>query len=347
MIEGESGILAICPPWERPDYQPSKRQLAWPNGAKSLIFTADEPERLRGKQHDVAVGDEVAAWRYPEAWDQAMFGLRLGPNPQAVVTTTPKPTPLIRDLVANPNTASSRAARRTTTSANLAEAFADEIIRKYEGTRLGRQELLGELLEDEGLAYRFSERSMSSRRSRSRTRGSGSSRWTSAVEPDRLFAYAVDYDGNQIVFDGLYEPGLPSEIAPLSWSGNGAGMVGSERRTAAGCRIRRGLTRRSGTSSAPRTSSASPPRPPTSSTTGVPVARANNDRRAGFVRISERSAPPVRVRRERHRAAPRTVRSRTARGGTLARTRGRSPARRCRRSGKGRTATHTPRSGTG
>lgn len=147
MIQGESGILAICPDRERPRYIVSQRKLEWPNGAESLIFTADEPERLRGKQHTKLWADEVGAWRYPEAYDQAMFGLRLGNNPQAVVTTTPRPTPLIRDLSKHPKTV----IRRGTTydnRENLAEAFFDDIIRKYEGTRLGRQELNAELLDD-------------------------------------------------------------------------------------------------------------------------------------------------------------------------------------------------------
>src|SRR5512146_95525 len=108
MIEGESGIMAVCPPGERPDYQPSKRRLVWPSGCKSLIFTADEPERLRGKQHEKLWADEVGAWRYSEAWDQAQFGLRLGNNPQAVVTTTPRPTDLVKDLVKDPKTVVTR-----------------------------------------------------------------------------------------------------------------------------------------------------------------------------------------------------------------------------------------------
>lgn len=147
MIEGESGILAICPPGERPEYLPSKRQLAWPNGAKTLIFTADEPDRLRGKQHMRLWADEVAAWRYPEAWDQAMFGLRLGPDPRAVVTTTPKPVRVVRDLVADPRTHVTRGTTYENRD-NLAPAFFEQIIGRYEGTRLGRQELLAELLED-------------------------------------------------------------------------------------------------------------------------------------------------------------------------------------------------------
>ncbi len=147
MIEGESGILACCPEHERPIYLPSKRRLEWPNGARTLIFTADEPERLRGKQHMRLWCDEVAAWRHPEAWDQAMLGLRLGADPRAVATTTPRPTRMIRDLIADPTTVVTRGSTYDN-RANLAPQFLDQIVRRYEGTRLGRQELGGELLLD-------------------------------------------------------------------------------------------------------------------------------------------------------------------------------------------------------
>lgn len=147
MIEGESGILAICPQNERPEYKASKRQLSWPNGAKSLIFTADEPERLRGKQHMKLWADELAAWRYRESWDQALLGLRLGDNPQAVVTTTPRPTSIIKELVKDKSTHITRGSTYDN-KANLAPAFLAQIIKKYEGTRLGRQELNAEILED-------------------------------------------------------------------------------------------------------------------------------------------------------------------------------------------------------
>ncbi|WP_207000724.1 DNA-packaging protein [Trinickia mobilis] len=147
MIEGESGILAVCPQGERPLYKKSERKLLWPNGAVSLIFTADEPERLRGKQHMKLWADELGSWRYPEAWDQAMFGLRLGDNPQAVVTTTPRPTKLIRELVKADGTVVTRGSTYDNQQ-NLAPSFFKQIITKYEGTRLGRQELNAELLED-------------------------------------------------------------------------------------------------------------------------------------------------------------------------------------------------------
>lgn len=147
MIEGESGILAKCTKQERPRYVKSERKLEWPNGAVSLIFTADEPERLRGKQHMKLWCDEMAAWRYPEAWDQAQLGLRLGSMPQAVITTTPKPVGSVKSLVKDPACAITRGTTYDNRS-NLAPSFYRTIIRKYEGTRMGRQELNAELLED-------------------------------------------------------------------------------------------------------------------------------------------------------------------------------------------------------
>ncbi len=147
MVQGESGILAICPKWERPEYKASQRKLVWPNGAESLIFTADEPDRLRGKQHEKLWADELAAWRYADAWDQAKFGLRLGANPQAVITTTPRPTALVRSIIADPATHITRGSTLDN-RANLAGAFVDAVIKKYEGTRLGRQEIDGEVLDD-------------------------------------------------------------------------------------------------------------------------------------------------------------------------------------------------------
>jgi phage terminase large subunit-like protein len=107
----------------------------------------DEPERLRGPQHDAAWCDEIASWRYPEAWDMLMFGLRLGPDPRVVVTTTPKPVKIIRELLTDPTTVVTRGSSYEN-RANLADAFFAQIIRKYEGTRLGRQEIEAELLDD-------------------------------------------------------------------------------------------------------------------------------------------------------------------------------------------------------
>ena len=147
IVEGESGILAVSPPVDRPHYEPSKRRLTWPNGAIATTYSADEPERLRGPQHDAAWCDELGAWRYPEAWDMLMFGLRLGTDPRVMVTTTPRPTKLIKDLVADPTVAISRGSTYQNRE-NLAGAFLEQIVKKYEGTRLGRQELNAELLDD-------------------------------------------------------------------------------------------------------------------------------------------------------------------------------------------------------
>ena len=147
MVEGDSGLLSIGPEAERPEYEPSLHRLTWPNGAVATLFSADEPDRLRGPQHDLAWCDELAAWRYPAAWDMLMFGLRLGRDPRVVVTTTPRPIRLLRELLADPQTAATRG-RTLDNKENLAPAFLDQIVRRYQGTRLGRQELDGEILED-------------------------------------------------------------------------------------------------------------------------------------------------------------------------------------------------------
>lgn len=147
MVEGPSGVLAVSPPNARPKYEPSKRRLTWENGCKALLFSADEPDSLRGPQCYWAWADEIAAWSYPDAWDQLLFGLRLGARPRVVVTTTPRPTPLIRALVKDPNTVVTHGSTFEN-SANLAPTFLSQLVAKYEGTRLGRQELHAELLDD-------------------------------------------------------------------------------------------------------------------------------------------------------------------------------------------------------
>jgi phage terminase large subunit-like protein len=147
MVEGESGILSVGPPHERPDYEPSLHRLTWPNGAVATLFSADEPNRLRGPQHDLAWCDELAAWRYPAAWDMLMFGLRLGEDPRVVVTTTPRPIKLVRELLADPKVVVTRG-RTIENRHHLAPAFLEQIVRRYQGTRLGRQELDGEILDD-------------------------------------------------------------------------------------------------------------------------------------------------------------------------------------------------------
>lgn len=153
VVEGESGILATADPSWRPAYEPSKRKLTWPNGATATTFTADQPDQLRGPQCDAAWADEVAAWQGLNAqaqdnpWDQLMFGLRLGDNPQCVATTTPRPRKLIRELAKSPTTHVTGGSTYDN-FANLAPAFVKTIISKYEGTTAGRQELMGELLDE-------------------------------------------------------------------------------------------------------------------------------------------------------------------------------------------------------
>jgi phage terminase large subunit-like protein len=149
LVEGVSGFLAVSRPWNRPVYEPSKTRLTWPNGARARLYSADEPDRFRGPGIDLFVADELAAWRYPDAWDQAMFSLRVGKHPRAVIATTPRPTALIRDLLKREgqDVVVSRGSTYDNRP-NLAAPFLTDIVRRYEGTRLGRQELDGELLDD-------------------------------------------------------------------------------------------------------------------------------------------------------------------------------------------------------
>lgn len=147
MVEGESGLLAVYPDWKRPIYEPSKNTISWDNGAVALCYSADQPDRLRGPQHDLAWTDEIGAWRQlQQAWDMLMFGLRLGDRPRVIATTTPRPLKFLRELVAAPTTAVTRGSTFAN-KANLAPTFLTQVVRKYEGTQLGRQELYAELME--------------------------------------------------------------------------------------------------------------------------------------------------------------------------------------------------------
>ncbi len=148
MVEGISGLLAIHAPHERPVFYASRGELEWPNGAIAQIFSAEDPDGLRGPQFDAAWCDEIAKWRRAEAaWDMLQFALRLGESPRAVATTTPRRNALLERLLADERVALSRA----TTYDNrpyLAAAFIDEMERRYEGSELGRQELDGELIDE-------------------------------------------------------------------------------------------------------------------------------------------------------------------------------------------------------
>lgn len=146
-FEGVSGVLSVLPQDAIADYNKSRQELRLTNDALIRGFSADTPDRLRGPQFHRAWADELAAWTYDDTWDQLMFGLRLGDDPRAIVTTTPRPTPLIRRLVKDPAT---RVTRGNTfdNAANLAPTALAALRARYEGTRLGRQELYAELLED-------------------------------------------------------------------------------------------------------------------------------------------------------------------------------------------------------
>lgn len=148
-VEGESGILAVCPNHELPTYVGWKRRLEWPNGGRTLLLSADEPKRFRGKQHQKLWCDELAWWsKEGEAWTQAKFGLRLPcpGGPQAVITTTPRPLGMLKKLINHPATVVTRGSTYDN-RANLAAAFFDEIVTEYEGTALGQQELMGVYME--------------------------------------------------------------------------------------------------------------------------------------------------------------------------------------------------------
>ena len=150
MTEGPSGILAVHPEATRPEYEPSKRRLTWPNGATATLFNATEPDQLRGPQFDLAWCDELAKWRYArETWDQLQFGLRLGDHPRVMVTTTPRPIELVKAILAGQEGKVTVTRGKTMdNAANLAAPFMAKIKARYEGTRLGRQELDAEVLGD-------------------------------------------------------------------------------------------------------------------------------------------------------------------------------------------------------
>ncbi len=147
MIEGPSGIMAVAPPWDRPKYEPSKRRVTWPNGAIANTFSGDEPDQLRGPNLEVAWCDELAKFKYAQAaWDNLMFALRVGSWPRVVITTTPRPMKLLRNIMQQEGTVLTRGTTYDNRD-NLAPDFFSELA-AYEGTRIGRQELYAEFLED-------------------------------------------------------------------------------------------------------------------------------------------------------------------------------------------------------
>ncbi|MEO1015276.1 MAG: terminase family protein [Pseudomonadota bacterium] len=148
MIEGPSGVGRIGPEDARPAFEASRRRLVWPNGSIGYCFSAEDPDGLRGHQFDAAWADELAKWRYPEeTWSNLQLALRLGERPRQTVTTTPRPMALLKRLMAQAGVVVSRATTYDNAD-NLAPTFLSEIAAVYEGTALGRQELLGEIVED-------------------------------------------------------------------------------------------------------------------------------------------------------------------------------------------------------
>ena len=146
--EGESGILDVLRRYRvLENYNRSLGEITLTNRSKIKIFSASEPDRLRGPQHEFIWADELAAWEHEDTWDQAQFGLRLGKRPQVVIATTPRPTKLLKRIIADEHTVTTRGTTYDNLN-NLAPTMRASILAKYEGTRLGRQELMGELLED-------------------------------------------------------------------------------------------------------------------------------------------------------------------------------------------------------
>ena len=148
MVQSGGGILRCHPPEFRPLYTPSLRKLTWPNGAVAHTYSADDPEQLRGPEHEAAWSDELAKWRYAQdTWDMLQFGLRIGDNPKQLVTTTPRPIPVVRELLDAKDTYITRGSTYDNFE-NLSPKFIAKMKEKYEGTRLGRQELHAEVLDD-------------------------------------------------------------------------------------------------------------------------------------------------------------------------------------------------------
>jgi phage terminase large subunit-like protein len=144
----EAGLLAIAPNSNRPTWEPSKRRLIWPNGVQAWAFSSEEPDRLRGPQFEAAWCDELCAWKnVSETWDMLQFGMRLGRRPRQVITTTPKPIPLLRALLKRDDVAVTKG-KTGDNAKNLAPTFLETIVGRYQGTRLGRQELDAEILDD-------------------------------------------------------------------------------------------------------------------------------------------------------------------------------------------------------
>lgn len=223
MVQGESGLLSCFPPDKRPQYEPSKRLITFHNGAIARTFSADEPERLRGPQCEAFWADEVCAWRFAEeAWDNLMFGFRLGNDPRGCITTTPKPIKLLKDLISHPSAVITKASTYEN-RANLAPGFFDDVIRRYEGTRLGRQELNAEILEDVPGALWTRQMIEASRLRMDQMRWDLVARIVVAIDP--AVSASDESDETGIVVAGITRSGhvlvfddLTCKSSPLEWA---------------------------------------------------------------------------------------------------------------------------------
>lgn len=155
-LEGESGLLNICPKWDKPTYEPSKQRVTWKNGAKAFLYSAEEPDVFRGPQWHKVWADELASWTYLEkspkdgynAWDNILMGLRLGDNPQMIATSTPRNLKTIKEIIKDKKNNHITTVSSYANRSNLSPKFFETVIKKYEGTRLGRQEIFGEVIDD-------------------------------------------------------------------------------------------------------------------------------------------------------------------------------------------------------
>lgn len=205
MVFGESGILACSPPDRVPEWQATRKRLIWPNGATAQLFSAHDPSSLRGPQFDAAWADELAKWpRAEETWDMLQFALRLGKAPRACVTTTPQNKPVLKRLIGQTSTVMTHGATEAN-RAYLAASFLDEVRGRYGGTRLGRQELDGELLEEtEGALWSLATLELAGRREAPEL-----DRIVVAVDPPATGRRSSDMCG--IIVAGVRMEGAPKE----------------------------------------------------------------------------------------------------------------------------------------
>jgi phage terminase large subunit-like protein len=221
MIEGESGLLSVCADWDRPLYEPSKRRVTFKNGSICTAYSTEESDRLRGPQHDAAWCDELAAWaNVRDTWDMLQFGMRLGKKPRILVTSTPRPIKLLKELIARADVHVTKG-RTADNALNLPPAFLAEIVKRYEGARLGRQELDGDILDDVPGALWSRDMIEACRISK----GTGPAMRRIVVAIDPAISVSETSDATGIVVVGLGDDGhgyllgdLSGKYSPTEWA---------------------------------------------------------------------------------------------------------------------------------